>query len=247
MKRSEAEAIYAAGRDAVVDELLRLDRRIDELDRRLLADDRGAAALELRLPERLEEITLVLPAGDRLPARVSERGGDALTLVVAIPIAPFREQQLAAIVIEVALLDGRARLHGRLSCPDPSAPEVLRLEEPSVVDFVQQREFARAVVACPVHLIVAGGEGPTIRTHTINLGGSGALLDGPHALEVGTAVEFEIAVDPGAPPVRGSGHVIRKDEQEHPAIGFDSIDPVDRQRLLRLVSESRLAEGFGPG
>ena len=75
MERAEAEAIYEAGREAVVEVLLAMDRRIQQLEARVARQDERIAQLERRL-NRSSRNSSSPPSADS-PGSVPERGKDA--------------------------------------------------------------------------------------------------------------------------------------------------------------------------
>ena len=74
MERSEAEAIYDAGREVVVEVLLRMDRRIQQLEAHVVRQDERIAQLERRL-NRSSRNSSIPPSADP-PASAPKRGKD---------------------------------------------------------------------------------------------------------------------------------------------------------------------------
>lgn len=74
MERSEAEAIYDAGREAVVEVLLRMDAQMQVLTARVARQDERIAQLERRL-NRSSRNSSISPSAD-LPASTQKRGKD---------------------------------------------------------------------------------------------------------------------------------------------------------------------------
>jgi hypothetical protein len=247
VNRAEAEKIYERGRDAVVEALLELDGRLhDRRERSIPGREHHHARHLAPLPDRFASVMLIPPSGERISAIVQEHTADALLIVVVVPVAPFTTEELAGMVLEYAIPEGRVRLAGSFSAPDRNTPELVRLESGSVVDVLQQREFFRVDATLTVHLVVGSSAEP-LQTHTVNIGGGGTLLDAPRTLELGQPVKLEIALMPGDPPVRAAGRVVRTDRKGRPVVAFDAIDQVDRRRLVRFVTDRRLQEGFAPG
>jgi predicted RNase H-like nuclease (RuvC/YqgF family) len=67
VERAEAEAIYDAGREAVVEVLLVMDRRIQQLEARVARQDERIAQLERRL-NRSSKNSSQPPSADRRSA-----------------------------------------------------------------------------------------------------------------------------------------------------------------------------------
>jgi hypothetical protein len=72
VERVEAEAIYDAGREAVVEVLLRMDAQIQVLTARVVRQDERIAQLERRL-YRSSRNSSIPPSAD-LPAGTPKRG-----------------------------------------------------------------------------------------------------------------------------------------------------------------------------
>lgn len=75
MDRAEAEAVYDAGREAVVEVLLRMDRQIQQLTERVARQDERIAQLERRL-NRSSRNSSKPPSADS-PATPPRRGKDS--------------------------------------------------------------------------------------------------------------------------------------------------------------------------
>ena len=78
MDRVEAEAIYDAGREAVVEVLLAMDRRIEQLESHVARQDERIAKLERRL-NRSSKNSSQPPSADgpSAPARSKDPSGGA--------------------------------------------------------------------------------------------------------------------------------------------------------------------------
>ena len=74
VERVEAEAVYDAGREAVVEVLLRMDAQIEVLTARVARQDERIAQLERRL-NRSSRNSSIPPSGDP-PASTPKRGKD---------------------------------------------------------------------------------------------------------------------------------------------------------------------------
>jgi c-di-GMP-binding flagellar brake protein YcgR len=76
----------------------------------------------------------------------------------------------------------------------------------------------------------------------VDLAGGGLLLAGPDVLEIGEQVEFQLTLDPQAPPIAGVGTVVRTDVKGHRAISFSEMSDLNRRRVVRFIFERERAE-----
>ena len=83
MERAEAEAIYDAGREAVVAVLLRMDQQIRRLEERVARQDERIAQLERRL-NRNSRNSSTPPSADP-PKRTPKREKDPLWALARRP------------------------------------------------------------------------------------------------------------------------------------------------------------------
>jgi hypothetical protein len=187
------------------------------------------------LPEPPEPVTLHLPSGEKLPARVAERVGNSLRIVVVVPVEHLDDSQLASLVLEYANPCGRVRLTGTATVEWTREGALLRIDDATMVEAVQARAYARVAADCPV--VISAGRA-RMETRTVNLSGGGLLLDGHNQLDVEQELEFELTLIPGSRPVTGSAQVTRIDGEGHVAIQFTSISFSDRWRLVRFTLES---------
>lgn len=86
MERVEAEAIYDAGRAAVVEVLLRMDRQIQALEDRVARQDERIFQLERRLG-RSSRNSSTPPSADQ-PGETSRRGKDSSGQLAGRPAGP---------------------------------------------------------------------------------------------------------------------------------------------------------------
>jgi c-di-GMP-binding flagellar brake protein YcgR len=114
---------------------------------------------------------------------------------------------------------------------------LLRIDDATMIEAIQERAYARVEVDCPVAINV-GRE--RVETRTVDLSGGGLLLDGPNQFDLGE--ELELTLVPGSLPVTGSARVARIDGEARPAIQFTSISFSDRWRIVRFTLESQRNE-----
>lgn len=191
------------------------------------------------LPEPPEPVTLFLSSGEKFPARVTERLGNSLRIVIVVPVEHLDARQLASFVLEYANPCGRVRFTGTATIERVCEDTLLRIDDATMIEVTQERAYARVEVDCPVAISV---DGKRLETRTVDLSGGGLLLDGSYQFELGQELEFELSLMPGSPPVAGSAKVTRIDGEGRPAIQFTSISFFDRWRLVRFTLESQRNE-----
>ena len=193
------------------------------------------------LPERLQTVTLVPGGSKGLPARVLERGPDALLVAIMVPTEPLSQRQLDGLVIEFVAPQGRVRLTGTATLADPADPDVVRIEHPRSIEVLQEREYVRIKIARPALVYGAHDQIP-IQSFTVDLSGGGFLLAGPATLKIGDEVRFQLNLTPGELVIAGTGRVVRVDPKGHRAVAFESISEVDRRRLIRFIFDCQRSE-----
>ncbi|HLH14993.1 MAG TPA: PilZ domain-containing protein [Solirubrobacteraceae bacterium] len=202
---------------------------------------KAADAGSIELPRRAESVTLVPFTGARIPARVVESSPQSLLIAIAVHVQPLTTRQLHALVVEFQGESGRVHLTGDAVVPDPSEPEVLRVDEPRALDVVQDREFVRVRSARPA-LVFGGPELVQINSYTVDISGGGFLLAGADVLQVGDRLHFQLDLPDGELAVTGTGRVVRIDQQGNRGVVFDEIKELDRRRLIRYIFDCQRAE-----
>jgi hypothetical protein len=206
-----------------------------------LRREKTEASKPIVLPAPAETVVVSTSAGGHIPARVTARGANSLTVAIMVPIKPFSRSELDALVIEYSDARGRVRLRGTASIEDPNEPDLLHIEDPRSIEVLQQREFVRIESARPV-LVYAGRDALEVQSYTVDLSGGGFLLAGPDSLKVGDEVKFRLALSQGALPIAGKGSVVRIDTRGRLAVSFSEISDLDRRRLVRFIFDCQRME-----
>ncbi|HVR06351.1 MAG TPA: PilZ domain-containing protein [Solirubrobacteraceae bacterium] len=203
--------------------------------RRAKQDEPG----ELALPGRASVVTLVRPSGERVQARIAERGEDSLLVALMFRAeVPLRNSELDRLVLEFTDRRGRVRLQGQVALQER---DLLRFRGLRPMEVVQEREYVRVPIARPV-TIAAGSSRSSVDTYSVDVSGGGMLLAGPATLKVGERVDFRIATAKGGTPIAGRATVVRIDNHGRRAICFDEISEGDHRRLVKFVFECQRAE-----
>jgi c-di-GMP-binding flagellar brake protein YcgR len=193
------------------------------------------------LPEPGEPVHVAVRGAGWIPAKVLQRGPDALVLAVTVRMRKLTPEQLEKLIIEFSSARGRVRLRGTVVTQDAASPELLTLSAPRSVEVLQEREFVRIRSARPV-LVYSAREGVRVQSFTVDVSGGGLLLAGPDTLAVGEELTFQLTLTPGVTPVSGKGRVVRVDPQGRRAVEFESISDLDRRRLVRFIFECQRTE-----
>jgi PilZ domain-containing protein len=195
----------------------------------------------VELPDRSDPLILSVKYGDKLPARVLERGVNTLLVAITVPTKRLSPRDLEGLVLEYAGANGRVRLAGTVSVEDPKEPDVLRMDALRAVEVLQEREFVRIMAARPVRVFV-GKELQPIESFTVDISGGGFLLAGPETLKIGERLQFHLAITNGEPPITGGAKVVRTDARGHRGVCFEEISDADRTRLVHFIFECQRAE-----
>ena len=196
----------------------------------------GEAPIEL--PEPSQEVSVAMPDGERLPARVAKREGDELLILMMVPAKEtMSDAELREIVLELTSAKGLVRLAGDAVLEDR---DLLRFRDLHSVDILQRREYVRVQTSRPV-LVSIGGRGQ-IESSSVDLSGGGMLLGGLEHLPVGSQLEFRLTTDGDSPPITGTGRVVRSDHNGRCAIAFRSISEGNRRRLIRFLFDCQREE-----
>ena len=181
-----------------------------------------------------------------LPATVEAAEPGALLVVLAV--ADARVRRLAGTEVSVEATTGRGiqRFAGVLEL-DPARAERLRVVLSGESERIQRREWARVDAVVPVHL--HGLDEPIAgETTTLNVSGGGILVNDRWSMPLGIDVRIELQVEPGAPPIRALGRVVRDVGKDRKGVRIVDIARDDEERLVRFIREReraalRLARG----
>lgn len=199
------------------------------------------AAAPIALPARGTAVTIGLPSGQHLPGRVDATDADSLLVAILVPLAPLQARELAALTLLFNNAYGRISLSGEFSLEDPRRSELLRIRNPRSIEVLQEREYVRIKAARPV-LVYRARDRIDVSSYTVDISGGGLCLAGPDNLKPGDEIQFRIAIQPGQPPVTGTGRVVRRDAQGRSAIRFEQLSDLERRRLVRFIFECQRIE-----
>jgi len=180
-----------------------------------------------------------LPHVGLLPATVEavEPGAVVVTLAVADP--RVRRLGGAEVDIEYKTERGIQRFNGTLELDDRT-PDRLRVAVLGEAERIQRREWARVDAVVPVK--VKGIDAPVDgETSTLNLSGGGILVKDLWNMPLGIDVRVELQTEPGMPPIRFLGRVVRVAGKDEKGIRIEDIARDDEERLVRVVRERERA------
>jgi hypothetical protein len=186
-----------------------------------------------------EHVQLDLPHVGLLPATVAAVEPGAIVLILAVKDSRVQRLARAEVAVEYKTGRGIQRFGGTLEL-DSSRPEQVRVVTTGDAERIQRREWARVEAHLPITIKgidePVGGD-----TQTLNVSGGGVLIKDKWNLPLGTDVRIELHAEPGAPPIKALGRVVRVAGTEEKGVRIDSISREDEERLVRLVRDRELA------
>jgi hypothetical protein len=186
-----------------------------------------------------EHVQVSLPHIGHLPATVESTEPGAVVLVLAVGDTRVKRMQGAEVAVEHATGRGINRFGGILQLDD-ARPEKLKVVLVGDAERIQRREWAR--VAATLAIRVTGIDEPIGgETVTLNVSGGGVLIKDTWRMPLGIDVRIELEVEPGAPPIKALGRVVREPALDQKGIRIDSIAREDEERLVKLVRDRELA------
>jgi hypothetical protein len=174
-----------------------------------------------------------------LPATVD--GAEHGTVIVALAVPDNRVARLAGREVSLEWVTGRGiqRLLGTLEL-EAGSRECLRIVVVGETERIQRRSWARVEAIAPV--TVRGIDEPIGgRTTTLNVSGGGVLIKDLWNIPLGTDVRIELEAEPGKPPIKALGRVVRESAKDEKGIRIDDIERADEERLIRYVRERERA------
>lgn len=184
-------------------------------------------------------VQVSLPHIGLLPATVEAVEPGAVIVTLAIADSRVRRLGAAEVGVEYKTERGIQRFSGTLELDDRT-PDRLRVAVLGEAERIQRREWARVAAVVPVKVTgvdePVGGE-----TTTLNLSGGGILVKDRWQLPLGIDVRIELQPEPGAPPIRFLGRVVRIAGKDEKGIRIDDIGRDDEERLVRVVRDRERA------
>lgn len=188
-----------------------------------------------------EQVSVVLPHVGGLPATVELVKGAAVTVVLAVP--DDRVKRLSGQMVAIEKISGRGiqRFNGPLAVGG-KVGELLTVTIQGEAERVQRRSFVRVSAILPVNVISLEKGVSAGRTTTLNLSGSGVLINDPWRLPLGVDVRLEIEIEAGGPPLKALGRVVRYSSDTEKGIRIEDMARVDEDRLIKFIRERERAD-----
>ena len=184
-----------------------------------------------------QHVQVILPHVGALPGTVD--GADDAAVIVALAVRDERVPKLEGREVGVEWVTGRGiqRLLGTLVV---ESDERLRVVVVGEAERIQRRSWARVEAVAPI--TVRGVDEPIGgATTTLNVSGGGVLVKDLWHLPLGTDVRIELEAEPGLPPIRALGRVVREAAKDEKGIRIDDIGRDDEERLVRYVRDRERA------
>jgi hypothetical protein len=169
--------------------------------------------------------------GQDIAVEVIWQSGNRLTLSVLAKGVKFGFPAVEELVLECSSSRGMTRLAGQAT---PAGDGRLEFAVHDLIEVEQRRRFVRVRVSRPVRL-ARTADGSVSHTFALDLSGGGLLLAGPDRLKAGEHVSFRLRLESGGEPIEGYARVVRVAGSGNPALTFDSIKPIDRERLIHFI------------
>ncbi len=184
-------------------------------------------------------VQVSLPHIGLLPATVEAVEPGAVVVTLAVGDPRVRRLGAAEVGIEYKTERGIQRFNGTLELDDRT-PDRLRVAVLGEAERIQRREWVRVEAVVPVK--VKGIDAPVDgETTTLNLSGGGILVRDLWQMPLGIDVRVELEPEPGMPPIRFLGRVVRVAGKDEKGIRIDDIGRDDEERLVRVVRDRERA------
>ena len=182
------------------------------------------------------QVTLSVPGGEELPAKVTAKGEDFLALqLLSRPSAPLTHMQ---VFLEFVGEDGMWRMLGTLSLRAAEDGESLRFDHTGRSQLLKRRAHVRT--DCIAMIILTPEAGPPQKAMTLNLSGGGLLVRGLRA-EVDQDLAFDLRLDLLPARIQGRCRVVRRTPEGFVGVQFTEIDEGERDRLIRFAYQREKA------
>jgi hypothetical protein len=159
---------------------------------------------------------------------VAQRPGN-----LAVELAEGVGARRGGVELEWVNADGLARLHGRAWLVREGAAPILEIRYERPPELIQRRQHLRAELAFPCSAWSLLDPTRLLAGETVNVSGGGALVRLPKLPPAAPFVDLHLELPDGPLDVRGT--VVRRDEGDLVALGFDWIGQVDEERLIGAV------------
>jgi c-di-GMP-binding flagellar brake protein YcgR len=183
------------------------------------------------------QVTISVPGIEELPAKVTGKGEDYVTLqLLARPTAPLGREQ---IFLEFVTDDGMWRTLGTVVVQAAEHGESLRFEPQGRIQLLQRRAHVRTDCIAAV-IFTPDGAAPR-RCLTLNLSGGGLLARGLTGVEVGEEAAFDLRLDLLPARIQGRCRIVRYTPEGFAGVQFTEIDEGERDRLVRFAYQREKA------
>jgi hypothetical protein len=184
-----------------------------------------------------QHVQVIFPHVGGLPGTVDGADGSGVIVALAVPDSRVPRLDGREVGVEWATGRGIQRLMGTLVA---ESAERVRVIVAGDAERIQRRSWVR--VDATAAITVRGVDEPIGgATTTLNVSGGGVLIKDLWKLPLGTDVRIELETEPGAPPIRALGRVVREAAKDEKGIRIDDIGRDDEDRLIRYVRDRERA------
>ena len=197
----------------------------------------------MRTPQPGEEVTLVVPQREQLPAEVVGVGLDWIDLrPLHSPRTALDRRDAPWIFVQfVDPAEGLCRLAGTLQRPDDNERlqgrgyargETWRLRTKGHPQLLRRTEAVRGRSRARITLLRADAAAVAFDATAVEIGGAGLVLRGLSFARPGELYSFDLHLEPGRPAVNGQVRVDRMRPDGLAEARITVIAPLERRRLL---------------
>jgi c-di-GMP-binding flagellar brake protein YcgR len=191
-------------------------------------------------PSTGRQVTLAVPGGEEVPAKVIGRGDGFTDLaLLARTQTPLIALQNTQVYMEFVTDDGMWRMLGTLTLHAAEHGEAIHFEQCGRVQLLQRRAHVRT--DCIAAVVLTPPDGKPRKCMTLNLSGGGVLLRGLQGVEVGDELAFDIFLELLPARIKGRCRVVRQTPDGCYGVQFSEIDEGERDRLVRFAYQREKA------
>lgn len=193
----------------------------------------------MRGPARGDDVVLVIPQRERIPARVDGAGLGNYTLWLRDqPRTPAAQLSRSQVYVEFAGMDGVGRMLGTLEEDD--GHHRVRFRTRGGIQLLCRPEALRVRMSAPATVLrVNAPDHVALEARTVEISGGGVALRGLPTAAPGHLYQFDLHLFGDAPAITGQFRV-HNVLADGIVIGrFTIISPRERARLIHFLAETQ--------
>lgn len=194
----------------------------------------------MRGPLRGDEVTLVIPQRERIPARVDGAGLGWYSLWLReAPRTPMPLLARSQVYVQFTGIDGVGRMLGTVEAEE-GGDHRLRFRTRGGVQLMCRPEALRARVAVPVTVLrVNAADHVALEARTIEVGGGGMALRGLPTAAPGQLFQFDLHLFDHEQAITGQFRVHAASADGGVLARYTIMSQRDRARLMQYLAEAQ--------